>query len=422
MSATTEGPVHRPRRHADRGAARRAGRQPRQGALLPGVFAPCSELRAAGYRLVMVTNQDGLGTASFPQARQFEAPELRAQPFASQGIVSTRSHLPAPTRPTAASAASRKVPRWSTDYLPRRQSIRAARDRRSRHRPAVRAQPRHPRAARAPATARPRRNLARHRARAACARARHACAQDPETDIRVEVDLDAEGPAHRHRHRLLRPHARAARQARRLRARAGCKGDLHIDEHHTVEDCALALGEALRQALGDKRGIARYGFLLPMDEAARRWPSICPAALRGLRGEVRPRAGRRSADRAGAAFLPLAGRLARRGLHVSVTGDNTHHMIEACFKGVGRALRQAMRARAVTCPAPRACCEMADVVIIDSGGANLASLQFALERLGASAEVSADPERIRRAARAAARRRRGARRHGAPAPARPRRS
>ena len=85
-------------------------------------------------------------------------------------------------------------------------------------------------------------------------------------------------------------------------------------------------------------------------------------------------------------------------VHVSVTGENSHHMIEACFKGVGRALRQAFR---------RESDELADyqgsvvveAVIIDSGGANLASLQFAFERLGAKTHVTADPAAIRSAPR-----------------------
>ncbi len=123
-----------------------------------------------------------------------------------------------------------------------------------------------------------------------------------------------------------------------------CKGDLEIDEHHTVEDCALALGEALRRALGSKVGIARYGFLLPMDEAqaqvaidlsgrafAQFSGHFNREAVGGLPTELVPHFFRSLAESLGAA------------VHVSVTGENSHHMIEACFKGVGRALRQALR-------------------------------------------------------------------------------
>ncbi|MGH8179757.1 MAG: bifunctional histidinol-phosphatase/imidazoleglycerol-phosphate dehydratase, partial [Steroidobacteraceae bacterium] len=120
-------------------------------------------------------------------------------------------------------------------------------------------------------------------------------------------------------------------------------GDLEIDEHHTVEDCALALGEALRRALGAKVGIARYGFLLPMDEAqaqvaidlsgrafAQFSGQFNREAVGGLPTELVPHFFRSLAESLGAA------------VHVSVTGENSHHMIEACFKGVGRALRQAL--------------------------------------------------------------------------------
>ena len=123
-----------------------------------------------------------------------------------------------------------------------------------------------------------------------------------------------------------------------------CAGDLHIDEHHTIEDCALALGAALRQALGAKAGIQRYGFLLPMDEAE---------AQVAIDLSGRPFAvfeGRFGRDQVGGLptelvphFFRSLGESLGAAIHVSVRGDNTHHMIEASFKGVGRALRQALR-------------------------------------------------------------------------------
>lgn len=123
-----------------------------------------------------------------------------------------------------------------------------------------------------------------------------------------------------------------------------CKGDLHVDEHHTIEDCALALGEALRRALGDKRGIARYGFLLAMDEArAQVAIDLSGRAYAVFEGQFgREQVGGMPSELVPHFFRSLADSLGA-AVHVSVVGDNTHHMIEACFKGVGRALRQALR-------------------------------------------------------------------------------
>ena len=123
-----------------------------------------------------------------------------------------------------------------------------------------------------------------------------------------------------------------------------CHGDLQVDEHHTVEDVALALGEALRKALGDKRNIERYGFLLPMDEAEAQ-VSIDLSARPYLvfEGEfTRERVGELPTELVPHCFRSLANSLGA-AIHIQVIGENNHHMVESCFKGVARALREAFR-------------------------------------------------------------------------------
>ena len=133
-----------------------------------------------------------------------------------------------------------------------------------------------------------------------------------------------------------------------------CTGDLGIDEHHTVEDCALALGAALRAALGDKRGIARYGFLLAMDEAeAQVALDLSGRPFFVWEGKFnRERVGELPTELVPHFFRSLSESLGA-ALHVSVRGENTHHMIESCFKAVGRSLRQAIRLEGAELPSTK---------------------------------------------------------------------
>jgi histidinol-phosphate aminotransferase/imidazoleglycerol-phosphate dehydratase/histidinol-phosphatase len=122
-----------------------------------------------------------------------------------------------------------------------------------------------------------------------------------------------------------------------------CQGDLEIDPHHSIEDVAIALGSGLKAALGDKRGIGRFGFALPMDETEAqvlidlsgrpfsRFEGTFEATHVGdYPTEMTPHVFRSLADSLGAA------------IHVKVSGENDHHKVEACFKAFGRALRQAL--------------------------------------------------------------------------------
>src|SRR6266851_803494 len=144
-----------------------------------------------------------------------------------------------------------------------------------------------------------------------------------ETDLRVSVDLEGQGdakvdtgiPFFDHMLETLAKHAA-------LTLEVSCKGDLHIDQHHTVEDTGIALGKALDQALGDRKGIARAGcFYFPLDEALAR--SVVDLSV--LEG-----------------FFKAVADGVRANVHVDLlTGRDFHHGAEAVFKSFARALRQA---------------------------------------------------------------------------------
>jgi histidinol-phosphate aminotransferase/imidazoleglycerol-phosphate dehydratase/histidinol-phosphatase len=123
-----------------------------------------------------------------------------------------------------------------------------------------------------------------------------------------------------------------------------CDGDLEIDAHHSVEDCAIALGTALREALGDKRGIGRFGFALPMDEAeAQVLIDLSGRPFSRFEGAfAASHIGDYPTEMTAHVFRSLAESMGA-AIHVKVEGENDHHKTEACFKAFGRALRQAIR-------------------------------------------------------------------------------
>ncbi|MFZ5657144.1 MAG: bifunctional histidinol-phosphatase/imidazoleglycerol-phosphate dehydratase HisB [Pseudomonadota bacterium] len=311
-----------------------------------GVIPAMLKLRDAGYEFVMVTNQDGLGTDSYPY-ESFQGPhELMMQVFESQGIVFRdvlidRS-FPQDNSPTRKPQIGLALPYlqdrtidWSRSAVvgDRETDVRFAENLR------IRAfQLRTPQFGGDwdwPAIA-------------------HALADAPRTaritratrETRIEVDIDLDRAAEPQVHtglgffdHMLEQLGKHGGFALSLR----CEGDLHIDEHHTVEDSALALGQALREALGDKRGIGRYGFTLPMDE------TLASAALDFSGRPYFVFDGNFGRERVGdlptelvAHFFRSLCETAALNLHLKVDGENDHHKVEACFKAVARALRQAI--------------------------------------------------------------------------------
>lgn len=167
-----------------------------------------------------------------------------------------------------------------------------------------------------------------------------------ETDITLELCLDGSGKSSidtgigffNHMLELFTYHSG-------IDLTLSAKGDLNVDEHHTIEDCALALGEAFKEALGDKRGIERYGFLLPMDE------SLAEVAI-DFSGRptlvwnatfTREFVGEMPTEMFQHFFKSFVDTSACT-LHIRCDGENEHHKIEAIFKAFGHAVGMAIKA------------------------------------------------------------------------------
>jgi imidazoleglycerol-phosphate dehydratase/histidinol-phosphatase len=321
---------------------------------MPSVFAALQRLSAAGYRLVMVTNQDGIGSPEFPRDRFELAHNFVMDTLASQGIVFDAVCI-CPHKASEGCACRKPKLGIVQDYLARtRMDFARSVMIGDRLTDLEFARNLGVRGLRVQKTGAPEETWPWIANELLSRRASYE-RSTRETSISIAIDLDAESPL-----RINTGHGFFDHMLEQLAKHGGfsllltSQGDLHVDEHHTVEDCALALGAAIRQALGDKRGIGRYGFLLPMDEArvqvaldlSGRPYSVFEGKFArlevgGLATELVPHFFRSLAETLGAA------------LHISVTGENTHHMVEACFKGVGRALRQALRREGAELPSTK---------------------------------------------------------------------
>jgi imidazoleglycerol-phosphate dehydratase/histidinol-phosphatase len=309
--------------------------------LVPGAIGALRRLVDAGYELVMVSNQDGLGSARFPEV-DFEGPQrLLLEILAGEGVrfreILIDRSLPddnAPTRKPRLGLVRHYLGPHALDRdrsavvgdrltdleLAENLGVRGLRIGADGDWPAI---------AHVLIDA-PRTASFERRTR--------------ETRVSVRVDLDNAAPPSvetgigffDHMLEQLGVHGGFALDLR-------CAGDLHIDEHHTVEDSALALGHALRNALGERRGIGRYGFVLPMDESlAHAAIDLSGRAFFAFSGAFpRDRVGGLPSELVPHFFRSLADALGAT-LHLEVRGENTHHMIEACFKVVGRVLAQAL--------------------------------------------------------------------------------
>ena len=322
--------------------------------LLPGVIPALLDIQANGFGLVMVSNQDGLGTPSFPEEDFRPAHDLVMHLFASQGVefeqVFVCPHMPedrCECRKPRTGLLTRFLAATDIDLEhsavvgDRKSDLELADnigvqglligDNSSTDWSEIADQ-----LCRSDRTARVERKTR-------------------ETSIAVAVNLDAEG-----RTKVSTGIGFFDHMLEQIAKHGGFRleletvGDLDVDEHHTVEDTAICLGQALRDALGDKRGIGRYGFTAAMDESAAR--SAIDLSGRG----VFVFSGRFPRDSVGGLSIEMVEHFFRSlaesigaALHLEVSGQNAHHMVEACFKSVGRSLRQAIRTEGSELPSTK---------------------------------------------------------------------
>ena len=327
---------------------------------VPGAISGMKAISALGYELIMCSNQDGLGTASFPMEDFLPPQEMMLKVLASEGvrfddilIDPTMPEENAPTRKPGIGMFGR--------YLTGEYDLAGSYVIGDRITDVMLAKNLGAHAILLQEAEKAAEALAEKGLTGTCAlcttswseiaeylrrttRVATTVRNTRETQISVIVDLDGRMPSHidtglkffDHMLDQIAHHGGLSLQVE-------CKGDLEVDEHHTMEDVAIALGDTLREALGDKRGIERYGFALPMDE--------CKAlVLLDLGGRIdfdwdvtftREYVGDTPTEMFRHFFYSLSAAL-RCNLHISARGENNHHLIEGVFKAFARSLRAAL--------------------------------------------------------------------------------
>lgn len=309
---------------------------------VPGAISSLRFLRQhTDYELVMVSNQDGLGTDAYPEADFWPTHQLMLDILHGEGVDFDAIHidrsLPKDNLPTRKPGTGMLTDYMQGDYDLSRSWVIGDRE----------------------TDLQLARNLGAQGIRLSvnCSwdkvcqivfageRTASVKRTTRETDIEVRVNLDGNGQSDvqtglgffDHMLEQLPHHGMIDLYVR-------CKGDLNVDEHHTIEDTALALGQCIRQALGDKRGIERYGFCLPMDD------SLCQVALDfGGRPWLvwdavfhRERVGDVPTEMFKHFFKSLSD-AAMMNLNIQARGENEHHQVEGIFKALARSIRMAVR-------------------------------------------------------------------------------
>lgn len=307
---------------------------------VPGAISGMKALTGLGYELVMASNQDGLGTPAFPEDTFRPAQNLLLKTLEGEGVVFD-DILIDPSFPEDNSPCRKPGIGMFGKYLDGSYDLAGSwviGDRETDLQLATNLGARGLRLG--PLTWEQIVETIRSTERSAVVARKTA-----ETDIYVRVDLDGKGPSGvdtglkflDHMLTQLIHHGGLALEIR-------CQGDLEVDEHHTMEDVAIALGEAIRQALGDKRGIERYGFALPMDES-RALVLLDFGGRSELVWDVeftREYVGDVPTEMFKHFFKSLSDAL-RANLYVQARGENNHHLAEGIFKALARSIRQAAR-------------------------------------------------------------------------------